>query len=747
MILTCAETKCQSTDKSILKTELKNDTLQLQKTHCSAFLTCTECTTATPACTWSLDKQLCNVTASMNGSEYNTIATNGSAYHNETITTNPDVSLQLLLVHDARSCPKYSVSYTKKDNVSTQYQDVILKVTTDNAAFVGLLNRSQITCYVDGTATDGKLVGADQVACASMTERSVNESTNVQQNNQLSASPSPVMYFAVTVAGVQLQFNNESDYYVTENYNVCTNNKTGGQCVACYWEDVKYRYYCRWCPRDMGCTGLDHNCDVRTLIGSVQEFERVVVQCPAVRITTIDPSYAPWGGGTTIKIGITNHKLLSENRQVKVTVAGFRCLLQPTQASDENMVTCTITPVVNDNSTMKLKDGPVEVEYMSMMDKNEKVSTVVIRSEQIFYFVEPEIISVKPMCGPITGGTQINIHGNFLNAGNELRVFVGDNVTCTITAHNENDVTCITGATKEPTSGKVKLQFDNYLSKYVDQPLFVYTGTPSVDANQTFRAISSGGTRLPVHGRYFSCIQNPLVFVRYNGNTHTSPCQVHNDTYMVCTSPKINRPAPSSVTALPCGFQATFNKGTLVLLQQSRKRLNYFLCPDPVFTDFETDGHRTVTISGLHLDRGYEMPGDLTVLLQNASTVACNVTLVVPERIVCQAPPLQSQPNGAIGSVDETVKDAIVVTVGSNVIYDIKRKSVAYRNTSGYGNPLRLTVLLAGITLVSLIITVLVAIVYCTKITLTAVSSQHTEMQSCEQYNNAVVTDDEDKKN
>lgn len=623
-----------------------------------------------------------------------------------------------LTIYDVGSCPKFTISYNRSTNhLNTQYHTVKVNVSNDpTGQFKALLNQSLITCHLNEMVIPNITNDDDEIICE-FTENKSNYSLN-------GVTLSPFNYFSIAINNVSLEFDNKTDHYIPEYYNGCyAKQQSNAECVNCFWDDGEYRYYCRWCSGNNICTEMQEHCDVRQMknnsYSELKPIKNVQIQCPAVKIDSIEPTYGPWTGGTKINIVIHNHKILSENKpMIKVMVAGSRCLL-PTVAKDGITITCTISP----SNLKKLAEGPVEVMYVSK--KDEPLPSLTLLSNQTFYFVEPEIISVRPLCGSVTGGTQLNIRGNFLNAGDTLKVYVRENISCVITSHTQNDVTCVTGASDSPATGKVKLEFDNYLNKYVPNTLFQYTGKPTVDGGQTFKGIASGGTRLPVYGRYFTCIENPLIHVSYNGIRHTSGCQVQNDTYMVCTTPTINRPIPNSIMNLSFGFQADFDK-KILQLETPLGSSNYFLYPDPVYRYFEIDSDRTVTIYGLHMDQGYHLSNDLSIQLQK-STVMCNVTSVNSKRIVCQP----SQPSSGGGSsnvgpeLTGIAHDEIVVTLG-NLVYDVKRKPTFHNSR------LHLTVCLISITIISLVITIVVAIVYCMKIALMT-STQQTEMQSlCE---------------
>ncbi|XP_026806567.1 plexin-A3-like [Rhopalosiphum maidis] len=695
---------------------------------CVARNTCVDCAAAAPACSWSLVRQSCNTTAA---TEKQLIEDPGDDGHHHP-PTQP--------VRDAGSCPRFKVNYQKQTTLDTTNRTVNVKVSNDpTGTFRTLLERGEVLCHLNEMKYPGQVEsGGRQITCESDYSESVNSSLS-----------SSMVYFAVSVNGVALAFDDKREHYLdfTVPRNACvTDNQLGpsDECKVCLWDDDVYRYYCQWCPKSNPCTGSYQQCDVRRLAdpGRVTPVKDVLVRCPEVRIESIEPLYGSWAGGTTIRIAIGNHRTLSENKVTVIKVADSRCLL-PTVSMDGKTVTCTIPPT----NSSTLNQGPVEVTYRS--EVNKLLPSFTLRSNQSFYFVEPVITNVWPSCGPVTGGTRVTIRGRFLDAGNTVRVYMRDNITCAVQAHSQNEVTCLTGASDGPSSSAIRIEFDHYLSKYVYEPPFVYTSTPTMDVGQSFRGISSGGTQLSVHGQNLVCIRNALVHVLYNGIQYTGGCDVKNNTYMECTAPTINRPAPHQVTALQFGFQADYND-TIVKILLPTGTPDYTLYPDPVFTDFETNG-RTVTVYGINIDQGYDHDADLSVLFHRTG-VPCNVTSVQPDRIVCR-PPKRLSFNDHGGRSDEgqaddysedddddelpaaLVNDEIIVTVG-NLVYEVKRKPQTIRRNF----PVRInTIIFGGIALVSLIITIVAAIVYCMKIAMT-ISNQQTEMRSlCEHLNSTEI--------
>lgn len=673
----------------------------VQQTNCEVQHTCLDCVGKAPECMWLLATQTCN--------------------HSTSTAFATTYSPPPLTAYGAESCPSFEVAYEKSsDRLGRPEHHIRVSVSNDRTqAFWALLRRSTVMCHMNEITVPGKLDGNGTVIDCEVPETKV--------TNPATAT-SPFTYVTVTMGGIALAFNDRLDHYLDlDHFNGClAQQANNGECVSCAWDnDDGRRYYCRWCSRNDQCTGLSQSCDVRLLsnVTYSQDATDVDVRCPVARVESVEPAYGSWAGGTTVRVMVSNHKILSENCLIVVRVANSKCLL-PFTTKDGTGIECTISPTGNGTRPV---DGPVHVTYVSQLHDRPERNQVTVSSDQQFHFVEPEITGMRPTCGPITGGTRLTVKGNYLDAGTSVRVFIRENITCEVTAHNQNEVTCETGASGVPLVGRVKLEFGSYLQKYVHHALFEYTGEPTVDGNQTFTGIASGGTSMLVRGRYFTCLENPLVYVIRYGIRHTSACRVLNATAMLCTTPKLNRPAPHVVTEqLQYGFQADFSK-TILPLQPPPGSPMYRLYPDPVYTDFQTDGGRTVTINGLHLDRGYDVRDDLSVQLQHTA-VPCNVTYVGSHRIVCQTP----QWTGGSGSTASVVHEGIVVTLGSNMAYEVKR------NHTRHVKPVHMTVFFSGVAIVLLVATITIALVYCLKIAMKA-SHRQTELQSLSEHTNCSV--------
>lgn len=317
-------------------------------------------------------------------------------------------------------------------------------------------------------------------------------------------------------------------------------------------------------------------------------------------------------------------------------------------------ITCTIIKST-ENGVGK---GPVNVVYG--FGRNFTVT-----SAQIFRFVNPLITSISSVCGPVKGGTLLNMTGEYLDVGGAVRVSTGENVTCEGIAVDRNRILCKTGPSHNAITARIKVEYDQNFWMYVENTSFAYSGDPVLDAGQRFEGVVSGETKVPVRGKHFSCMGNASFYVDQDGTRHWTGCRVENDTYMVCRAPRLG-PLPARNTApvaLHFGFRVDFMDHVIDLSPQPDYP-SFTLYPDPVYADFEIHNRSVVVINGHDMDRGYRA-NDVTVWFRN-HTGNCTVTRIARDQIVCEL----TAPDVVIGDLSE-----IVVTIGDNLLHAVQKKS------------------------------------------------------------------------
>lgn len=665
---------------------------------CETYSTCAKCVkTATDACSWSMEKQSCHGVG--NGSD-----------------TEP------------RSCPTFRTSYEKTQNSSIVVYTVKVKISDDERHFTELLRTryvEDLACHLDELRDTKPQLVDSEIVC-----RFEKRLAAEYPANKSAAVTPKINYFTVEFGGVHLQFDDKRNNYIISwnGDDACHDNSTEAanqrNCISCFWEDNLYMIYGEWCsvPKLSQCSGVKafRNYDVRDRNDSLHRTAQIPprslirLRCPtAVRIESVEPTHGILTGGTVVKVTVKNHRILVDDRIIRVTVAGRLCK-QP--ESVEDTITCKVS-----DGTKKNSEGPVEVNYIPLRGPYEPF--LMVQSEQVFQFVDPLVTDVSPTCGPMVGGAVVRIQGQFpaATATATVRVFMGEHVDCVVTKRDEHQIVCVTGPS-EANSRHVRLVFGDGGREFDLETDFEYSyvNGSTVDADQHFEGIVSGGTQMAVHGRYFECVANASVYVMVKDHPdtrYTGPCTVNNSTFMVCRSPAIPGSYPNASNML-IGLQGDFTDANTVNLIAIPDTLGYMLFPDPEVKSFMYNNSSTVIVSGKHLDRGY-LAGDLSIRSADLADGRgpCNVTSVQSHQIVCQLP-VGWWPNDwwSVMSNKATNDDQLIVAFGNKLSYRVKSSQSAIVVHSKMPFTPFLFGLLAVLTAVCLFIAfVMVTGVYCLK--------------------------------
>lgn len=391
----------------------------------------------------------------------------------------------------------------------------------------------------------------------------------------------------------------------------------------------------------------------------------VQIECPDARIRMVDPLSASWAGGSIVRITVTGHRILADNRTVTVRLAGRYCAYP--QATDDT-IACTVSPSARADEPA---EGPVVVEYGG----GPRRRSFAVRSAHLFQFVMPVVSGVSPSCGPLKGGTVVTVRGQHLNTGTVVDVSLGDNRTCTTIERLDTRIQCLTGAVTAPVEGPVTVVFDKTLSRpAADGRPFAYTSEPALAPGQRAAGIASGGTAVPVRGAGFSCVGNASLFVEHtDGKRRYSTCHVQTDSFVSCRAPELTgvqqSAAADSPTSLNYGVRVIAADGGVRDLYPRPGDAGFDLYSDPVFSGFEIiDG--AVVIAGAvddQPDRGYRKE-DVAVRFPANSDAACVITSMAHNRIVC----VSTKPNIVHGLRD------IIVAVGEKFVAIVSRKTGTY---------------------------------------------------------------------
>lgn len=457
-------------------------------------------------CSWSLETQSC--------------------VHMTYITGN-------LIVQIEENCPQYTVTTdVSRDAETYAYR---LKVSNDMHGFLAFLNRTRLTCWLDGAPTPGTVVD-DTIVSSTVVRPWTPSNTRRLSFNYVTFDDTVLRMDDVAV-----------NYVLPDRYCPDGDGHNRSRCVSCSWDGPDYTHFYARCagPSD------DRADDNATCPGLLEFYERretrnyywapvrgdvdTRLQCPRLAVTAVDPPSARWNSGTRIRVTVGGHAVLADRRPVTVTVAGRACTALSTV--DDSTLMCTVSLAGQSGAS----DGPVIVRYGER--------TVVV-SAQRFRFVYPEVRTVSPVCGPLKGGTRLRVGGRSLNTSTVVRVTVGPNaLECRTTDWDDQSIHCVTAPSAVATSGPVMVLFDKSLSEHVASSTFAYTDdVPTVDDGQRYRvyaALVAGHPTVKVLGRHLSCVEKAEIYYVHDHVKWYAECAVEDDTHMVCHAPGPGQwPAP-----------------------------------------------------------------------------------------------------------------------------------------------------------------------------------------------------------
>lgn len=234
------------------------------------------------------------------------------------------------------------------------------------------------------------------------------------------------------------------------------------------------------------------------------------------------------------------------------------------------------------------------------------------QSKETYKFVDPNITSITPKHGPVSGGTRLRITGVYMNAGSRIQAFI-DDLPCDINNTEHDEVLCITSASDRKRKGFLSMQFDNSMRKY--NGFFEYVDDPTIESVESGvgggqlkvpKGIPSGGIKISITGKNLAYIQKPEMYVYYEGKQYFSQaCTIISPTSMVCKSPEIDVQPGILDAEKPMSLEYGFRMDNVAKVQNlTQQKLHPFLLyPDPVYEVFDEEV-KYYKVSCACLDRG-----------------------------------------------------------------------------------------------------------------------------------------------
>lgn len=403
-----------------------------------------------------------------------------------------------------------------------------------------------------------------------------------------------------------------------------------GTCLA-----LPEKFNCGWCQSSSSCE-VNDQCTSHD--EKKNDWLNRFQTCPNPKIYSFSPATGPWEGGTNVTIRGVNLGKNFSDIYTGVKVAEMSCMPIATLYIDTKEIVCTV-------------DGPGDSRY-----RHGKILVQIAdyRGESLtdFQFVDPQIEDFHPKFGPMSGGTQVTIHGIHLNAGSTIRAFIGDQ-SCEILSADETKALCRTSPARENLTGKLRMQFDNGNREY-DGNMFTYVKDPVIDYATSGpsgqvkapKGIPAGGIKILVAGNQFEAIQKPQMYVFYENKMFLSECRVISNKEMICDSPAIDTDNVELDADRPAFLEYGFQMDDVPGVQNLSKKINFFeLYPNPEYFSFEENvkyfKSEYLTINGRHLDRACK-ESDVLVTIGDG---ICNITSLSRQQLTCRPPTEASDSN------------------------------------------------------------------------------------------------------
>uniref|UniRef100_A0A8B9TI61 Plexin A4 n=1 Tax=Anas platyrhynchos TaxID=8839 RepID=A0A8B9TI61_ANAPL len=290
----------------------------------------------------------------------------------------------------------------------------------------------------------------------------------------------------------------------------------------------------------------------------------------------INPVTGPREGGTKVTIRGENLGLEFRDIASHVKVAGVECKPLVEGYIPAEQIVCEM-------GEAKPSQHAGFVEICVAECKPEFMA----RSSQLYYFMTLTLSDLKPKRGPVSGGTQVTITGNNLNAGSNVIVTFGRQ-PCLFYRRSTKHIVCNTTASDEGFE-KVKVSVRVDKAKIHQELQYEYVEDPTILRIEPEWSIFSGNTPIAVWGTHLDLIQNPQIRAKHGGKEHVNNCEVQNSTEMTCQAPALavdpNHQSELAERPEEFGFILDNVQSLLIL-----NKTNFTYYPNPVFEVFNPSG-------------------------------------------------------------------------------------------------------------------------------------------------------------
>ncbi|XP_065213541.1 plexin-2-like [Planococcus citri] len=411
---------------------------------------------------------------------------------------------------------------------------------------------------------------------------------------------------------------------------------------------------CHWCKDEEKCIYRNSK-------------KTVCPNSPSSSIDSFWPVKGPLQGVTNITILGENFEIRFENYQNAVNVAGIPCKSIKYEDISSKKIKCTIEPP----SSFQVSEGKIQVH----VDDNDKD----IWSDTNFMFVEPNITNIDPKEGFYSGGTELTIKGEHLDAGSSIIVSIGSQ-PCTIFFYNSSIIQCI--SSKSDTTAEedmVSVVFDKYALNFTKNS-YKYIKDEEHDENGFNvhpKGIPQGGIQILLQN--ITSEHNELIFnVEYQSNIHNGSCKFQDYSTVICSSPQIPINSNSIDVTNPIKLDFSLTDPTApelnVLFAESQSS-TFLLYPSPRFDYFSIsyvplNRKHYVIVEGKNINKACQK-SDLIVKMENAT---CEVISLSSIRVICVLPEFYSS-ECTQAKCDIKEDGNIMIEIGNNFTASVTKKS------------------------------------------------------------------------
>ncbi|MGH0157268.1 UNVERIFIED_CONTAM: hypothetical protein FKN15_033323 [Acipenser sinensis] len=276
------------------------------------------------------------------------------------------------------------------------------------------------------------------------------------------------------------------------------------------------------------------------------------------------PETGPRQGGTKLTIIGENLGLKFRDIQSGVRVGKVPCNPIEAEYISAEQIVCE----VGDATGYRAQEVHVEV---CVRDCSPDYKAV---SPKPFTFVTPNFYRVNPPRGPLSGGTQITIEGNHLNAGSTITANIGLH-PCRFVRRSAKEIVCVTPAGQVPGGAPVMVNI-NWAELRNPEVKYNYTDDPTILRIEPEWSIASGGTSLTITGTNLATIKEPKIRAKYGtAESFNSVLVVNGTGFNFFPNPVFEQLSPSGTLELKPSSPLILKGRNLIPAAPGNSRLNY----------------------------------------------------------------------------------------------------------------------------------------------------------------------------